>query len=1116
MASPTVSSDRADGRAPRSPWRIRTGLPGGVIASYVAKTLAIVVLAFLSYRSLVGRRENAEVSDRTSAALDEVERVLSSLKDAETGQRGYLLTGEEDYLEPYRTAVSTIPMGMANLRALLADDPSQAERIALLAKVADDRLDELRQTIELARDGKHDAALAILRTDRGEILMDTARSTGAQIERHERERVDVSERERADSIGTTALITWVGLGLLLALLAASAWTSSRSFREREVLTWARVGETALAARLAGNQEPAEIADRAIRFLAEYLEAPVGAVHVVGDDGVFRRLGAFALTTRVTRSPDPVTTGEGLVGQAARENRMIALADVPASYFTVESGLGASLPRQLVVVPAHVDGEVNAVIELGFFREVGVAERRLLDRAAGTIAIALRAASFRAAQAELLAETQRQAEELQQTQLQLENQQHELEETNSQLEEQTQTLELQKDGLVATRQALENQAAELERASRYKSEFLANMSHELRTPLNSLLILAKLLTDNKDRNLTDEQVRYAQSITSAGNDLLALINDILDLSKIEARRVDLEIERVTVTRLFDDLRHRFEPLAHARGLELVLVSGSDCPSTIETDRQRMLQILGNLVSNAIKFTERGRVVVSAAAADHQRVAFVVEDTGIGIAAEHHQVIFEAFRQADGTTNRKYGGTGLGLSISRELTALLGGEIRLRSTPGAGSTFTVVVPASVTPSPVERHTPQEVAPAPLPRAPLIADDREVVNDRRTVLVIEDDPAFAEILRDLGRELGFRCVVAGDAAEGLRLASAHAPAAVILDLGLPDHSGMTVLELLKRDPLTRHVPIHVVSVHDYQQIAREMGAVGYALKPVKRDELVAAFRRLEDQLARRVRRVLIVEDDGVQRDAIAALVAADGVEITTAPTAEAALGELRTATFDCCVLDLGLPGTSGFAMLDRMAEDTTCSFPPVIVYTARALTADEELRLRRRSRSIIVKGARSPERLLEEVTLFLHRAFAELPAEQQRMLRAVRDREKFLESRRILVVEDDVRNIFALTKVLEPKGAAIEIARNGLEALARLDQPPALDLVLMDIMMPEMDGLTAMREIRKRDAHRGLPILALTSKAMPDDRQACLAAGASDYIAKPIDVEKLLSLLRVWMPR
>ena len=759
--------------------------------------------------------------------------------------------------------------------------------------------------------------------------------------------------------------------------------------------------------------------------------------------------------------------------------------------------------------------MRGVIELGSLGQFSSKQLDLLDHASASIGLAISAAETRARIQQLLEESQAQGEELT-------SQQEELRQVNDTLEEQTRALESQKQSLLATETVLRLKAVELERASRYKSEFLANMSHELRTPLNSSLILAKLLSDNKQGNLSPEQVKYAQSISGAGNDLLVLINDILDLAKIESGKIDLNLEPVAISRLVGNLKQRFEPLTAEKNIEFRVTVDGSCPEIVETDLQRVQQILTNLLSNALKFTEKGFIGLRVATHDSQRILFTVEDTGIGIPTEQHEVIFEAFRQADGTTNRKFGGTGLGLSISRELTALLGGEIQVRSEPGKGSAFTVLIPlrprAVVTAFPpsglrteVGRPKSAEVATS------FIEDDRDSITDpRRAVLIIEDDPAFAQILQATAREFGFQSIIAGTADEGLRLAREHGPLAVMLDIGLPDHSGLTVLELLKRDPSTRHVPIHVVSVHDYQQVAREMGAVGYMLKPVKREQLVSAFRLLEERLSRDVKSLLIVEDQGVQRTALTKLLAFDDVNIVAVATAEEALQHLREATFNCVVLDLMLPNMSGFDLLDRMSNDERCSFPPVIVYTARSLSIDEEQKLRRLSKSIVVKGARSPERLIEEVTLFLHQIESALPPEKRRMLKVARDREGVLDGRRILLAEDDVRNIFALTAALEQEGTAVDIARNGKEALARLDQEPSIDLVLMDIMMPEMDGLEATREIRKRNGSKSLPIIALTAKAMPDDRQQCIAAGANDYIAKPIDVEKLLALVRVWMPK
>jgi CheY-like chemotaxis protein/two-component sensor histidine kinase len=669
-----------------------------------------------------------------------------------------------------------------------------------------------------------------------------------------------------------------------------------------------------------------------------------------------------------------------------------------------------------------------------------------------------------------------------------------------------------------------------------------MSHELRTPLNSSLILAKLLADNKDGNLTAEQVKFAHTILSAGNDLLDLINDILDLSRIEAGRVDLAPEQVAVTSVVALLVKSLEPLVRQKGIGFRTELAPGAPEQLQTDPLRLGQILKNLLSNAVKFTDHGEVLLRVAAGTGGTIVFSVRDTGIGIAADQKDIIFEAFRQADGSTHRKYGGTGLGLSISRDLARLLGGDIAVESAPGSGSVFTLTLPivpeagsaaaipavsvpraetarAAAGGNGSSRATPSDRA---LP-APAFEDDRARLSPgSRRILVVEDDTAFAMILRDLAHELGFQCIVTHTAGDGLAAAAAYQPSAVLLDMNLPDHSGLGVLDRLKHDPQTRHIPVHVVSVADYRQQAMERGAVGYALKPVKRDELVEAFRRLEAKLTQDLRRVLVVEDDERQRDSLRELLAAGDVQIVAVETAGEALTELRSSTFDCMVMDLSLPDLSGYELLERMADQADVPFPPVIVYTGRVLTHEEEQRLGRYSKSIIIKDARSPERLLDEVTLFLHQVESALPAERQRMLREARHREKALEGRRILVVEDDARNIFALSNVLEPKGAKLEIARNGREAIdalgrsARGGRAAGIDLVLMDIMMPEMDGLTAMREIRKRPEWARLPIIALTAKAMKDDQEKCLAAGANDYIAKPLDVEQLLSLVRVWMPK
>ena len=740
------------------------------------------------------------------------------------------------------------------------------------------------------------------------------------------------------------------------------------------------------------------------------------------------------------------------------------------------------------------------------------------------------------------ELEEQSRALQESQTQLKKQQSELEKTNEQLEEQTQALEQQRDILNEKNEALnkaqtllEERSDEVQRASQYKSEFLANMSHELRTPLNSSLILAKLLADNAGGNLTQEQIQYAHSISSAGNDLLNLINDILDLSKVEAGKLEIRLERVLLSKVFNSLEKTFEPIAQEKNLKFQIQIDPDVSDTMVTDRQRLEQILKNLLSNAFKFTEKGQVKLHVSRSSDGRLSLSVEDTGIGVQKEQQEVIFEAFRQADGTTNRKYGGTGLGLSISRDLARLLGGSVDVESVPGEGSRFTLLLPEIYDETRIEAASPKVYSSAsstavsgaisltemvkpgvarvkPVP----FSDDRDALaSPGRTLLVIDDEPQFAQILFELAHELRYKCVVAQDAEEGLALAQSLLPDAILLDIQLPDHSGLTVLDQLKEHPTTRHIPVHIVSADNYMEKAFQMGAIGYVQKPATRDALKDAFAKIESKLSQKIKRVLLVEDDKLQRESIVKLIADPDVEITTVAFARAALDALKKTVYDCIVIDLKLPDMSGEQLLKEMTEQAELvSFPPVIVYTGCPLSRHEVGQLRKYSPSIIIKRAHSPAKLLEEVSLFLHITESNLSPKTRQMLKT--GSTSVFEGKKILVVDDDVRNIFALTAALEQKGANIEVAKNGKEALAKLEGNPCMDLVLMDIMMPEMDGFQATREIRKQKRFAKLPIIAVTAKATKSDQVDCVEAGANDYIAKPIDLYQLFSLIRVWMPQ
>jgi len=1129
---------------------VRSGLllPPKTLIGFLLAVVAVAIIALLSYQSLQATTATAANLTQSIEVLGRLESLLSTLTDAETGQRGFLLTGEESYLAPYTDAKDALPDEIKSMRALLVNRPEQRRRLDALESLANLKMAELESTVSARRAGRSDVALATVRTDRGKIYMDRIRAALGEMETAERQLLAQHAQESRNAATVSLAVTLGGSGILLFLIAGAAVVASRDFRTRQAQAWIRSGQMGLSEQMQGDQSLDKLGANLLGFLAGFVEAQVGAAYIA-EAGQYRRFAAYAIPAN--ESVETVRPGDGLVGQAAEDKRALRVRDVPAGYLPISSGIGRGTPNELVVVPASVDGVVQAVLELGFFGATDPDQRELLSRASESIAVAVRAAKDRQRLEELLQETQQQAEELQagaeelrvsneeleeqgralrESQAHLEVQQSELEQINSQLEEQAQLLEHQKDELAKAQVILTARSDELQRANEYKSEFLANMSHELRTPLNSTLILAKLLADNKDGNLTAAQVKFAKTISSAGNDLLALINDVLDLSRIEAGKVELAPEKISVAGTVESLIKTFQPTADQNHLRFSWVVEPGVPEQIETDAQRLGQILKNLLSNAFKFTEKGEVALRVFSPQSGAVAFAVRDTGVGIAPHQQEVIFEAFRQADGSIHRKFGGTGLGLSISRDLAALLGGVITVQSALGEGSVFTLTMPLvfksgtaveAARPAPQSESVPKSTTPqTPAPSAP--EDDRNVITPGgRVILLVEDDPAFAMILRDLVREMGFQCVAAASANDGLIAAGQYLPSAILLDVNLPDHSGLGVLDTLKRDPRTRHIPVHMLSVSDYKREALELGAIGYALKPAKREELVEALRRLEAKFSQSVRRVLIVEDDARQRESVRQLLSNNEVQITAVASAGEALAHLKDTTFDCMVVDLNLPDLSGYDLLEKMSLQEDVAFPPVIIYTGRALDREEEQRLRRYSKSIIIKDARSPERLLDEVTLFLHQVEAKLPPEHQQMLKTARHRESTLEGRRVLIVEDDVRNVFALSSVLEPKGIAVSIARNGreaLEVLARCSQETAtrIDLVLMDIMMPEMDGLTAMREIRKRGEWKTLPIIALTAKAMADDHERSLAAGANDYIAKPLDVEKLLSLVRVWMPK
>ncbi|HIJ63547.1 MAG TPA: response regulator [Rhodospirillaceae bacterium] len=834
-------------------------------------------------------------------------------------------------------------------------------------------------------------------------------------------------------------------------------------------------------------------------------------------------------------PETFRLGEGLVGRCGLEKAATELADIPEGYFRVLSGLGEAPPRRILVAPLLSKGELLGVVELASFDGFDGSRRALIDQLLPVVALNLDLLE-RSRQARLLfEETRAQADELQTSEEELKAQSEELQEsleelraqreelmaTNEELLEKGEALRERQEALEKARAESENRAVELGLASRYKSEFLANMSHELRTPLNSLLILAKSLADNEEQTLTEEQIESAGIIHDSGNHLLRLINDILDLSKIEAGKMEAVIEEVAIDALAHGIRRRFLGLATARRLSLTVEVAPGLPATIRVDAGMLDQIVNNLVGNAIKFTREGRIEVSLAGGDWPEgvgpaeggpaFRLAVSDTGVGVDPEKRQRIFRAFEQADGTTSREFGGTGLGLSIAQKLAGLMGGAITLDSIEGKGSTFTLYLPLPAAPEAAAQ------AGAEAPTAAAVDDDRELLErGDDIILVIEDDGSFARLLCDMARRQGFKCLRAADGPDGLALALRYRPTGILLDIALPGMDGWAVIAELKRRPELRHIPVHFISAIDDSVRGLQMGAAGYLQKPVTREQMDEVFERLRHFSGGSPRRVLIVDDDSGSRKATRKLVQGKQVAIVEAASGGHALELLKQQSFDCLVLDLLLPDFSGFELLDRASAEQIV-LPPVVVYSGKDLSYEENLKLREYTDSIVIKGARSPERLVDEVSLFLHSVQAEAPAAAQaaRAMAASASvasaKDEILAGRVVLLVDDDMRNAFALSKVLRARGLKVNVAQDGDKALAQLAANDKIELVLMDIMMPGMDGDAAIREIRRQARFASLPVLALTAKAMQGDRERCLEAGADDYLSKPVDTEALLARMR-----
>ena len=1272
--------------------------------------IGITIFALLNSKKFIA---STSLVDHTNKVLNELGEILTTTVDAETGNRGFIITGDETYLEPFIDADKRVVDHLSKVKELTIDNPIQQSNIEELDKQIKIRFSQLKNGNDLRKKDYEKAREFVLsglgKDVQGRIREIITRARGIEYTLlAERKQISGDDASYFNLVFIILLLIIIlVLSLVYKIITSNLKTLERAETETAIKNWLLTGYTDLNEKLKGDQTIEELSNNTIEFLCNYLKANIGAVYQYNDpEKALILSGQYAFSSPLDTKVK-FAMNEGLIGQAAHEQKQISINDLSESQLRVTSSVLNAQLKHLLITPCLFQDKTVGVIEMGKLTQFNETEIEFINVSMDKIAISINSAIARKQIQELLEETQvqsdekekraselaiankelafqndekenraaelsiankelafqndekekraselaiankelafqndekekraselavankelafqndekekraseldiankelafqndekekraselavankelayqndekekraselaianvelafqneekekraaelsfannelsAQAEELQAQQEELKQmneelegqaqnlkqQQEELQMTNEELEEQTQSLEIKNVEVQAAKNDIEQKTKQLEISSKYKSEFLANMSHELRTPLNSLLILSKDLSENRNKNLDEIQVESAEIIYKSGTDLLVLINEVLDLSKIEAGKMSINVETVSLKNFTNELIREFKHHAEQKGLKLNVSLDHQLPESILTDPQRLNQILKNLLSNAIKFTALGSVSIRVDRNSESTLKISVTDTGIGIQEDKQTAIFEAFQQAEGGTSRKYGGTGLGLSISRELAKLLGGEIKLSSQLNEGSTFSLIVPLELKQDPEPIHAisskasdlfkPRSSNASTYLNYPNIEDDRDsITGEDKTVLIIEDDLKFAAILLKQANAKGFKCLSAASGEDGLLLASKFKPQAIILDMNLPGISGHVVLFELKANPSVRHIPVHIISAEERTLEPIKEGAIEYLMKPVAKKDLEETFSRIENFVNRKIKNLLIIEDNENSRKTMRILIGNGDVNCFEAATGKEALALYQENRIDCMILDIGLPDMSGFELIQKLEQIKDQHIPPVIVYTGKELTKEENNELQKYAESIIIKGIKSEERLLDETSLFLHRTISNLPKSKQLIINSLYDKEAVFHTKKILLVDDDMRNLFALTKILKERGMEIIKAENGINALEMLDLHPDIDMVLMDIMMPEMDGYDAMKAIRSQSRFKRLPLIALTAKAMKDDKQKCIDAGANDYITKPIDVERLLSLMRVWL--
>jgi len=1262
-----------------------------ILIGFIACAVILFGVGIFSYKNSEKFIASNTLVDQTNKVLYEFSQILTAVTDAETGNRGYIITGDEAHLEHFVNAESAIGEHIIKVKELTKDNTVQ-QKIKELEKEIKIRFTHLKSGIALRKIVP--AAIGIEKSREfvvsgiGKESQDRIREIIGSIQKLEltllAERKQASEDD-ANNFNVVFVILILIIIIVLIVVYSIVTSNLKILKRAEAETasknWLLTGNKELNEKLIGDKSLEELANNTISFLCRYLKANIGAVYLFNDEENALMLnGQYALSFSAD-TKEKFMLNEGLIGQAAQEQKQISLTGITAEHIRITSSVLNAKPKHILITPFLFEGKTMGVIEIGSLTDFNEIEKEFINTSMNSIAIAVNTAFNQEALREFLEkiqsqknemeisaleigqqlhslnqaailsiadangdiiyandnfckiskysreelignnhrmlksgkqpdgmfigmwklissgrtwkgeivnkakdgtfywvdttitpfkgvdgkiekyvgirfditttknqmeelakqgeELQTQQEELKQMNEELEEQaqnlkqqQEELQMTNEELEEQTQSLEAKNLEVETSKNDIEQKTKQLEISSRYKSEFLANMSHELRTPLNSLLILSKDLSENRNKNLDTIQVESAEIIYKSGCDLLVLINEVLDLSKIEAGKMSLNIEPLSLKIFTNELMREFKHHAEQKGLKLNAKLDQELPELIRTDSQRLNQILKNLLSNAIKFTDKGNVSISIDRNTENTVIISITDTGIGIQEDKQLAIFEAFQQAEGGTSRKYGGTGLGLSISRELAKLLGGEIKLSSKLNEGSIFSLIIPLEIHEELEHKNTstpdsyrdkesalfnPSLLKESKYLNYPNIQDDRDTISvDDKTVLIIEDDLKFASILLKQANKKGFKCLSAATGEDGLLLALKHKPQAIILDMILPGISGHFVLLELKANPAIRHIPVHIISAKERSLEPIREGAVEYLMKPVAKEDLEEAFNRIENFVNRKIKNLLIIEDNENSRKAMRILIGNGDVKCFEAGTGSEALVLYQQNHIDCVILDIGLPDMSGFDLIHKLENIQGHSIPPIIVYTGKELTKEENNELQKYAESIIIKGVKSEERLLDETALFLHRTISNMPKSKQLIINNLYDKEAVFHAKKILLVDDDMRNLFALSKILKERGMEIIKAENGKNAFEMLEKHPDINMVLMDIMMPEMDGYEAMKRIRSQVKFKNLPVIALTAKAMKDDKQKCIDAGANDYITKPIEVERLLSLMRVWLSK